>query len=103
MDPTDPRPFLKHRSGIQVEQWTKDQGDAATPPRQRGAGSVGTVHQQEYVEQVERDRQEKASQQPMADPFAFLLVEQESAQEKQLENDQYKENAGEVEPHAPSK
>jgi hypothetical protein len=39
----------------------------------------------------------------MADPFAFLLREQESAQEKQLENDQYKENAGEVEPHAPSK
>jgi len=29
----------------------------------------------------------------MADPFAFLLREQEGAQEKQLENDQYKENA----------
>ena len=39
----------------------------------------------------------------MAGPFAFLLGEQESAQEKQLENDQYKEDAGEIDCHAHSK
>lgn len=92
--------LFQHRPGIQIKERPEKQRDTTTPSRQGGAGSVGTTHQQEYVEQVEGDGKEKYAQQPMAGPFAFLLGEQEGAQEEQLENDQYKEDAGEIDCHA---